>query len=856
MLGSLIKLVRSDLNRRQKIKKLIDGFMSRLVRLHKFIQGKSPRYTRAMRYVATSFVAAIGVASQTHGSNKITISEPEIPYFDRNLFEVSRSGNSPIETTNHHRTIQVFRRNALGDVLLATPVLQKLREKYPESDITFSTGYPEILENNPYIDRLVKTLEPLSGYDLDIMLNYELTPERHIMDSYDENAGVKTQDRTPEVFVTDEERKIAAKLLRDVGVDIWRPICGFHMESGWAVRDWPFEKFLYVAEQLQESGIQVLLLGTTANRVIRGAFDLRGRTSTRILAAVISKCTALLTVDSALMHIATAFRKPVVSLFGCTNPEKRLPTWAMKTALYSEVICRGCHHRQRPLPVTTPPACPWDIVICMESIKAENVSVLLMKTMREAIDPSVSIIVIHDGGFSNINSCVQSILISGCKQAFEVIVVGSFSVEERDAIIESWTPELQVFVSDGSDFAQSLKRGVAAARGNIIAILRSEILVSQGWIDALVQELEADKQIGVVGPKILYSNQEMINHCGVCVDDEGNSQDLFHLLPASFESAQKPRYFFAVAGDCLIMWKTDFEAISQLDDNFGSSHRLYLIDLCLKLKAASKHILFTPKAVVQTRRDLPVESGTLVADYSPELFELFREKWRELLIPDITAHCQLGQINSLENTAWESLDVVSPAIVDKHKDELLWWTNLIPPYKIEIGSGFHPEPGFIHLDIMDKAPHLDIRHDISKPLPFSPNTVCEILANHVIEHLSWRKLPELVSEMLRVLILGGTVKLRTPNLQFIANCYLSGRITPEHPDDEFAIRALYGNLTPGLWANIKLFSGQDYPSNYHSLCMDPDDLVALFISRGFAEAKAEPFGREFSPGEIQLVAIK
>ena len=63
-------------------------------------------------------------------------------------------------------------------------------------------------------------------------------------------------------------------------------------------------------------------------------------------------------------------------------------------------------------------------------------------------------------------------------------------------------------------------------------------------------------------------------------------------------------------------------------------------------------------------------------------------------------------------------------------------------------------------------------------------------------------------------------------------------------------------MTPSLWAMLKLFFGQDYPSNFHFACWDPETLAAVFRAAGFREVDTRPFGREFSPGEIQLTAVK
>jgi len=158
--------------------------------------------------------------------------------------------------------------------------------------------------------------------------------------------------------------------------------------------------------------------------------------------------------------------------------------------------------------------------------------------------------------------------------------------------------------------------------------------------------------------------------------------------------------------------------------------------------------------------------------------------------------------------------------------------------------------------VMADAPSLDLLHDLTHPLPFPDASVQEILANHVFEHLSWWFAPDLVQDLYRVLLPRGRVQLRTPNLRFILEHYRQGRTTPEHPNDEAIIRDRFGKITPSLWAVLKLFSGQDQPGNYHFACWDPESLVEMFQRAGFSQVSTKPFGREFSPGEIQLTAIK
>jgi hypothetical protein len=66
----------------------------------------------------------------------------------------------------------------------------------------------------------------------------------------------------------------------------------------------------------------------------------------------------------------------------------------------------------------------------------------------------------------------------------------------------------------------------------------------------------------------------------------------------------------------------------------------------------------------------------------------------------------------------------------------------------------------------------------------------------------------------------------------------------------------YPYYGPSLWANLKLLSGQVDASNFHFACWDPETPGAVFRQVAFSHLSTSSFGREFSPGELQLTAVK
>lgn len=178
------------------------------------------------------------------------------------------------------------------------------------------------------------------------------------------------------------------------------------------------------------------------------------------------------------------------------------------------------------------------------------------------------------------------------------------------------------------------------------------------------------------------------------------------------------------------------------------------------------------------------------------------------------------------------------------------------PYKLEVGSGNNPQPGYIHLDI-NPFQHVEIQCDLStEKIPLPDGSCTELVAYHVLEHFPWRTLTPVIMEWARVLAPGGILKLRTPDLKFICETYLAGRTTREWPGDEGAMLTVFGDCGPSQWAVIKLHSGQDYPGNTHFWIADMTSLTQLLLRNGFKAVQRANLGAEYSPGEIQATAIK
>ena len=122
----------------------------------------------------------------------------------------------------------------------------------------------------------------------------------------------------------------------------------------WETKQWGSEKFAQVAAHFLSKGLAVILIGSQRERVVceevaalsPGAIDLAGRTALSELAALIRRSAISVTNDSGPMHLAVALDRPVVSIFGPTDPVWIGPYRRANAVLHADLECSPCYLRR------------------------------------------------------------------------------------------------------------------------------------------------------------------------------------------------------------------------------------------------------------------------------------------------------------------------------------------------------------------------------------------------------------------------------------------------------------------------------------------------------------------------------
>ena len=264
----------------------------------------------------------------------------------------------------------IIRFSSIGDIVLTTPVIRCLKEQTgAEVHYLSKQQFKGILETNPYIDKLhlikdkvAEVLEELKAENFDeiidlhhnlrtlqvkkalgvpaysfpkynlqkfILVNFKinLLPDVHVVDRYMQTVahlGVKNDDKGLDFFLRPEDELDLQKVLPQ-GFEkgyVAFVIGGQHEGKMCSVA-----KIIAVCKKITKP---VVLLGgpedaARGEQISREAgnhvFNTCGKYKLGQSAYLVKMADAVITHDTGLMHIAAAFKKKVISLWGGTVPE-------------------------------------------------------------------------------------------------------------------------------------------------------------------------------------------------------------------------------------------------------------------------------------------------------------------------------------------------------------------------------------------------------------------------------------------------------------------------------------------------------------------------------------------------------
>lgn len=156
--------------------------------------------------------------------------------------------------------------------------------------------------------------------------------------------------------------------------------------------------------------------------------------------------------------------------------------------------------------------------------------------------------------------------------------------------------------------------------------------------------------------------------------------------------------------------------------------------------------------------------------------------------------------------------------------------------KLHLGCGEQYKEGYVNIDAFSGV-RADRYFDLSRPLDYEENSVEEILAYHLIEHLPFGNINKILDSWYKVLKPGGKLILEFPDFD---------KLIKQYQESES-----YASLE---W----IFGTQDRMGQTHLWGWNERRMIDLLRSTGFMEVKSvEPQDKTHTEGPIlRIEAIK
>lgn len=311
--------------------------------------------------------------------------------------------------------ILIVRFSSIGDIVLTTPVVRCVKQQLKDAEVHYLTkqSFFSVIEHNPYVDKFYTIKDSVNevisqlkkeNYDYIIDLHHNIRtlklkkslgkksfsfnklnwekfllvtfkinrlPKKHIVDRYLETVaslGVKNDYRGLDYFINEKDVFNISEQL------------AFNFQNGYNVlviggsyytKQIPLNKLKEITEK---STLPLVLLGGKEDAELgeklyqlhpEKTINFCGKLKINQSASVVQQAKKVITSDTGLMHIAAAYKKEIISLWGNTIPEFGMgPYLADKKSQILEVKYLSC----RPCSKLGYKKCPKGHFNCMNEI--------------------------------------------------------------------------------------------------------------------------------------------------------------------------------------------------------------------------------------------------------------------------------------------------------------------------------------------------------------------------------------------------------------------------------------------------------------------------------------------------------
>lgn len=215
-----------------------------------------------------------------------------------------------------------------------------------------------------------------------------------------------------------------------------------------------------------------------------------------------------------------------------------------------------------------------------------------------------SIIILNWNGVNHLRTYLPSVVAHSAVKGCEVIVADNGSTDSSLAILAEEFPSVKTIVLDKNyGFAEGYNRAIEQVNSDYVVLLNSDVEVTDGWLDPLLDYMDTHAEVAAVQPKIRsWRNKAFFEHAGAAggfMNRLGYPYCRGRVLWRVEED--KGQYDTVTdvdwtSGACMLVRTKVYKDCGGLDAAFFA--HMEEIDLCWRMRNAGWRLVCIPQSVV------------------------------------------------------------------------------------------------------------------------------------------------------------------------------------------------------------------------------------------------------------------
>ncbi|MES2893856.1 MAG: glycosyltransferase family 2 protein [Bacteroidota bacterium] len=258
----------------------------------------------------------------------------------------------------------------------------------------------------------------------------------------------------------------------------------------------------------------------------------------------------------------------------------------------------------------------------MNGLRRNDAEVL--DTAGTSNSPLVAIVILNWNGRAYLQQFLPFVLASTYANK-RIVVADNASTDDSLSVLAAEFPQVEIIVNPGNEgFARGYNLALRQVTADYYVLLNSDVEVSPGWIEPVINMMQENINIGACQPKLLsYHNREEFEYAGAAggwIDNFGYPfarGRVFDSIEKDIGQYNAPAQCFWASGAAFFVRANLYHEVGGLDEYFFAHQEE--IDLCWRLQLDGHAIYAVPASVVYH-----VGGGTLNKESAYKSFLNFR----------------------------------------------------------------------------------------------------------------------------------------------------------------------------------------------------------------------------------------